>query len=386
MANQKIPYLVPKGERWYWQPNAALRACGWKPVPLGKDETIARAKAHALNDDVDAWRQAAESQVAPTQAGGAVTVAELIHRYGQTAHYKRLRPNTRRGYAYAFRQIEAWCGDAAVRTLDVALIREWHEVTWKRYPTKAVRLLVALRIVLEHGVEAGLLDANPAGSVSPLQIVTGDRELWTPAEIDHMVATADELLDGNGRSFFSVGTAILLNFWLGQRLNDILRLQTSQILEGRISIQQQKTAARVVLPSHLVAVLSERLAQQIEHNATIMAGQSVQHLTLLVSESTLTPYHRPDDNTWHFSNRFRAVRDAAALTMPSCGSLTFQMLRHTTVTAMADAGCELPEIGAVSGHTLQSLTTILQRYLKPTTTQAENAFAKRLAASQRNPT
>ena len=62
------------------------------------------------------------------------------------------------------------------------------------------------------------------------------------------------------------------------------------------------------------------------------------------------------------------------------------MLRHTTVTAMADAGCELPEIGAVSGHTLQSLTTILQRYLKPTTTQAENAFAKRLAASQRNPT
>jgi len=190
------------------------------------------------------------------------------------------------------------------------------------------------------------------------------------------------MVDGLGCGYYSVGTVILTNYWLGQRLNDILALPIRPIQDGRTVIAQHKTNARVSLPSGMVEELVVRLDQQARQSAAVQAGAVVQPMALIISEATRRPYTEAGDTTHHFGRRFRAVRAEASRTMPDCAGLHPQMLRHTAVVALADAGCTVPEIAAISGHSLASVHGILQRYLRATAVQAANAMRKRLAASE----
>ncbi|MCA8928580.1 MAG: hypothetical protein KDC18_10965 [Alphaproteobacteria bacterium] len=72
------------------------------------------------------------------------------------------------------------------------------------------------------------------------------------------------------------------------------------------------------------------------------------------------------------------MRREAAKDRPDCAHLRFQLLRHTAVCEMADAGVSVPQIASVTGHTLQSVYSILSRYHRATAAQAEAAFKKRL--------
>jgi hypothetical protein len=51
-------------------------------------------------------------------------------------------------------------------------------------------------------------------------------------------------------------------------------------------------------------------------------------------------------------------------------------IRGTTVTMLAEAGCALPEIVSITGHTLRRARDILDRYLARTSKLAESAIAK----------
>ena len=51
---------------------------------------------------------------------------------------------------------------------------------------------------------------------------------------------------------------------------------------------------------------------------------------------------------------------------PGEPALRFNDLRDTAVTLLAEAGCEVPQIASITGHTLQSATRILEKYLAMT--------------------
>ena len=63
--------------------------------------------------------------------------------------------------------------------------------------------------------------------------------------------------------------------------------------------------------------------------------------------------------------------------------LWFSRLRHTAVTRLADAGCEVPQIAAVTGHSPKTVHKILDHYLVATADQAKAAFLKRLHHEKR---
>ena len=48
----------------------------------------------------------------------------------------------------------------------------------------------------------------------------------------------------------------------------------------------------------------------------------------------------------------------------------------TTVTMLAEARCTVPEIAAITGHSLRRAQEILDKYLSRTSKLAENAIAK----------
>ncbi len=56
--------------------------------------------------------------------------------------------------------------------------------------------------------------------------------------------------------------------------------------------------------------------------------------------------------------------------------LHFNDLRGTAVTLLAEAGCTIPEIVSITGHTLQSAHRILEKYMARTKAISDAAILK----------
>jgi len=77
-----------------------------------------------------------------------------------------------------------------------------------------------------------------------------------------------------------------------------------------------------------------------------------------------------------FRKAFRQVRDKAAAKYPAlCAAerfqpgldtLRFQDLRDTAVTRLAMAGCSLPQIAAITGHSPDHITSVIKTILRST--------------------
>ncbi len=64
----------------------------------------------------------------------------------------------------------------------------------------------------------------------------------------------------------------------------------------------------------------------------------------------------------------------AATKAAGINDLHFHDLRGTAITMLAEAGCSTPQIAAITGHSLKTVTTILDKYLARTRTLAEEAI------------
>jgi integrase len=85
-----------------------------------------------------------------------------------------------------------------------------------------------------------------------------------------------------------------------------------------------------------------------------------------VSEITMRPYKA--DN---FRAVFADLRRAAGI-----ADVQFMDLRRTAVVRLAEASCTVPEIAAITGHSLETTQKILEVYLPRNSTMARHAIAK----------
>jgi len=192
------------------------------------------------------------------------------------------------------------------------------------------------------------------------------KSIWEPEDIRTFVNTADAM------GYYSMGTAVLLNEWMGQRAGDIITMTMGAYRDGNIYITQSKTGAQVALPIDIVATLKARIESQIKENkARTISG------THLIQQHTGQPFK----SDW-FSHLFGKIRKKALEDMDEKRTqhfkkLIFQSLRHTAVTRLAEAGCEIPEIASITGHSFTACQDIVDRYNVRTKKMARNAFIKR---------
>lgn len=181
-----------------------------------------------------------------------------------------------------------------------------------------------------------------------------------------MVKAADK------EGHFALGTAAMLNEWLGQRKGDIITLPMSAWKDGAIYIRQSKTGAEVVLAAGEVPALKARIEEQIKRNkARTTPG------TALIQKDDGRPYSAD-----HFTHLFKQIRDKAAKHEKSLEGMIFKDLRHTAVTRLAESGAEIPEIASVTGHSMKAVHDIIDRYNVRTGKMARGAFLKRLKAER----
>lgn len=373
MAKIRIRYLTSrKGRngklRYYWQPKTDLIRAGWKVERLPDNEILAMQRAEELNKDLDAWRDGTRAMPFNAKQG---SVEALVLDYKNSRHYRDLAAKTKQSYDWCILILLRLIGDRPVITVSPKTVQTIYDGMRDKTPTKAAAVIRVLRIVMQYAVRQNLIEINPA-SRPGLKQTAKKGLIWSPAAVAAFVKTADSM------GYHSHGTAVLLNEWIGQRLGDVLALSVSAAREDGITLRQNKTGATVSLPVQLVPHLAARIADQQRRNR-----QSAVASTVLIAAPSGGAF-RID---W-FSHLFAKIRTQAAADHPEIAEmpqLVFKNLRHTAVTRMAEAGCKVYEIAAVTGHKLVSCQQIIDRYMTRTKKMSENAFLLRMAAEENQP-
>jgi hypothetical protein len=409
MAKFKIPFFVchPRGGKTlhYWQPSQKLRALGWTPLRLSDDTAEAIDQARARNAELAAWRAGtatpaaadAAPQTAPLAkraAGNAApgTLDELIRAYKASAYWNELRPQTKRGYAQCLERLADWAGDAPRSAITPKRVADFYGIVRARTPALAAAIVRVGQLLWSRGRLLGLVgDANPFAQQN---LKGGGKSglIWPRAALDWMVATADAL----GRP--SIGTAVLVNSWIGQRQADMLRLPRDVLAIGGRAVRQRKTGSVAKLPMHLIPEVAARVELQLALNdRAALERETPQATTLLIDEHTGRPWQEDT-----FRHVFAEIRAAAAQALDgqdleidwlrpgkdgddprafkiAFGELQFMHLRHTAVVYLAEAHVDMLSIAAITGHSPRTCTQILDTYGIKTGRLAAEAFKRRLA-------
>lgn len=199
-------------------------------------------------------------------------------------------------------------------------------------PWYCTHLLSKLRLVLQHGVDTGVIRTNPAlkpGGVKPQRRYT----VWSREETAAMLGAASS----------DIRLACGLLLYTAQRPSDALAMTWGQIQDrgGRLwlTLRQSKTGELVDVPAH------RDLAEML---------RAAPRRSLMVVPS-------PTGKQWAYRNFSRAW-DAAKKTAGIEG-VQRRDLRRTAMVRMAEAGATTAQIAAVSGHTIEQTARILDTYI-----------------------
>lgn len=376
--------------RYSWEPAAPLVAAGWPTVPIGMSDAMtehqARQIADRINAVVDDWRAGRITTIPDVildlkvvkrdrrpvskrlarPAAPRGTCGYLIERYLTSPEFTDdLADSTRRSYRPDIDLIRQWCGDLATAAVTAKACKDLYNRLRAKAPTRAAKVVVIGRLLWSWGEGEDLVTGNPWRKVVAKRGRRQVPAIWSIDAVAHFVATADAM------GHHGVGTAVMLNSWLGQRKADVLKWDRRMYKSGRLSLTQQKTGAHVDLPLGMVTTLADRLRSDDAR----AAARGISSTYLIYDAATGRPYTDAG-----IRDVFNQVRDAASLAMPEIADLDMMRLRHTAVTRLLDAGCTTQQVRAITGHSLASITQIMELYGIVTAKQATDAFRLRMAA------
>jgi len=314
------------------------------------------------------------------------TVAALIRSYTtgrKFTHTKKGKPkaeSTKREYLRMLIALEREFGTMPVKALESpkvnAVFIDYHEAIAIDRPREADNRMTVLCAVFNEAKRRGQITRNPLEGFERAYV--GDRSeiIWTETAIGQFMNDAP----------LELQWAMILAIHTGQRYGDLIRLRWSDYDGEVIQLVQSKTKAKVPVP---VTGALKRMLNGMQRRGPFI----------------LT---REDGRPWHTASNDKELGKAwrrhmevagfypkpfAELTKEEKQSfLHFNDLRGTAVTLLTEAGCTIPQVCSITGHTLESATRILRHYLASTEAIAkaailrfenapETAFANRLQTS-----
>jgi integrase len=403
-----VPLITWRDGRPRFSPGPRLR----KPPFSMKGEDLRHGPNGAwfTLEEAMAWSAARQALIAQAEAAAPkearrivargtshVTLAELFDRWFKEPRMKGVavvegrkqrRPlsaNTVANYRQGAKRLEQldkgtiWFSPAAAITPTV-LAGVFHRIEVLHGLSSARGARATLSAMFGWSIGAGLhKGANPVAAMSQTMPVPPPRiRFGSIDELKHLVAAADAI----GRP--EIGDAIMLGLWTGQRQNDRLLLVEDQQGADGIGFRQHKKGGQpLLIPA--APELSVRL-RAIRHRRR---DWKVNFPLVVVDERQRQPFTA----SW-YRHTFARVRDFAAtgkgiheLTstpvtitpMPSLADFHDQDLRDTAVTWLALAGCTIPQIGSITGHSPKTIEQVLKHYLGMHPELARSAIARLVA-------
>jgi integrase len=277
-----------------------------------------------------------------------MTVRWLIQRFREDARFRQLAPSSQRLYGYMFKVVESFIGDALVTEVTRADANAIYN-EFSHTKRKASQVIQVARPLFQYAYDMDWITKNPFAQLGVKK--AKPRQTIVPAEyVEKAKARAIEM------GLASVAYAIQIAYDFGQRPGDIRTLPRRNY-DGRwLRVVQSKGGAILDLPVFMMPELKTML-DNLAHDSTL----------ILHDERAGAPYTKD-----RLCRRVREVFEAAGITR----DIQFRDLRRTSVVRLAEAGCELAEICAFTGHRLAEAHKILEVYLPRTRKMAENAAMK----------
>jgi integrase len=274
------------------------------------------------------------------------TLLTLVVEFKASAEFQTKSASSKRAYLSYLKLIEADFGDLPIDALADPKVRgefkQWRD-RMAATPRKADYAWTTLARVLSVAKDRGRIAVNPCEKGGRLYKAERSDKIWTEAEIARLMAVGGARLTD----------ALLLALWTGQRQGDLLRVTWSAYDGRHIRFRQGKGGRRLKVP--VGTPLRERLDAMTRLGAVILTNA----------------YGAP----WT-SDGFRTSW-AKACIKAGIDELTFHDLRGSAVTRLAIAGCSVPEIAAITGHSLKDVEDILDKhYLSRDQALAETAIRK----------
>ncbi|WP_299411923.1 tyrosine-type recombinase/integrase [uncultured Sulfitobacter sp.] len=266
------------------------------------------------------WKEYADilSGKAPPKRVISRDFAALIKNYRGSHRYKRLKPRTALDYdkyLEFFLTIMAGTNPANMKRKDVIRLRDANA----QKPYFANYSLRVLRIVMEHCVDLGWRETNPAKGVPEIKTEKIERDPW-PRELLELY-----------RATCPIGTRERLVMELcvgtGQRIGDVLEMRWSDIQDGAFVVKQNKTNKELWVP--ILPELQTALNVASRHSVFILTNEK-------------------GTNRWSYRGASQAIRNVRQ----QVGALNYDIhsWRYNAACELLEAGCEDDLIAAVTGQ------------------------------------
>ncbi len=334
----KMRYVVEKlnkggSSRWYWERR------GFPTKRLPDDEAKRSTVATALNERADAER------VAEPDEPLFGTIAWAVAQYRTSPKWGRLAVSTRRNYEPFMLSLDQLKGREPVTALNRGAVRE--VLSGIDAPGRKVHCAAVLKRILDIAWDHDLIDRNPAAALG--LTASGKRDqIWSDREIELFLSHCT----GTHGAAVTLHLALMEN--TAQRPGDCRMMQWGAYDGHRVELVQQKTRKLVWMPCPAPLVVILDAARKRATGMAMVAGRHGKQL----GEGSLR-------------HAFSIIRGRAGL-----NHLQARDLRRTAMVRLAEAGCTVPEIAAISGHTIDRTERILEVYLPRTRAMASAAIAK----------
>jgi integrase len=288
---------------------------------LMRHRGTARAeKAIRLPDDPrsrEFWSEYARLMNLPVVPASTKSFTALIEAWHASPEWKQLADKTRVEWTRYSERIKAAWGDLEVVGIEprhVLALRDKFAAT----PATANNLLRCLSSMLAWSVPRGWRPDNPCREVKPLKGGEG----YAPWPKDVIAAAREELRE-------DLWWCVALALYTGQRLSDVLAMRWDHIVDGRISVAQEKTKKRLLI--------------QIHKDLRAVLDTIPKRAVTILTSSEGTPWRGGFQAVWR-KHRPRAVVEAG---------LVFHGLRKSAVVTLLEAGCTTAMVQSVTGQSLQ---------------------------------
>ena len=274
----------------------------------------------------------------------------VLDAFQSSADFRQLADRTQTDYKKHLKAIAAQFGDFPLGALDDRRCRDrfltWRDQMAEKSKRGADYRLAVFARALSWAHGRGLVVCNPLERPGRLYKADRNDAVWSSADEAAFMETAPEHLR----------LALQLGLWTGQRQGDLLKLTWSDYDGTHIRLRQKKSKRRMLVPVGApLRVLLDQAKAKRRHAVTILTNTR----------------GRP----WTGSG-FRCSWGKACA-KAEVADVTFHDLRGTVVTRLAQAGCSVPEIATITGHSLRDVDAILDaHYLSRDVTLAESAICK----------
>lgn len=275
------------------------------------------------------------------------TLSALLRAYLGSPEFGKRAESTQREYRRMLARVEERFGNMPLAAIEDPRVKtdflDWRaKVSRESGEREGDNRLSVLSAMLTWGVDNGRLVANHISGFKRLHKADRSDLIWLPEHIAAFMAVAP----------IELQRAMILALHTGQRQGDILRLAWSNYDGAWIRLRQGKGGTRVELPCTRAL---QYMLDGLDRRAAV-----------ILTTTTGRPW-----KARYFKSKWEQASRAAGIT-----DLHFHDLRGTAVTMLAEAGCTTPQIAAITGHSLRSVTRILDTYLSRTKELAGEAMRR----------